>query len=512
MSTNRIDARAACRTRSLLDRIRPLFTTLLTLLALLAPSGVALASDTWSRFRGPNGTGVARDGSHLPIAVGAETNLAWRTPLPPGHSSPILAAGKIFLTAAEGENLLTLCLDQSNGRELWRRVAPRDRHQPIDQRNGPASPSPASDGERVVVFFGDFGLVAYSVDGEELWRHALGPFDNLYGIGASPILADELVILPIDQHHGSFLLALDKRSGAVRWRTARPEASSGHSTPILHQPEGGELQVVVPGSFFLTGYAAKTGERLWWVSGLSFEMKSTPAIEDGVLFINGYGSPFNEPGQEIRLAAFEQVLADADRNSDQRIDAAEAPNDLVREWLDFVDLDRDGALDRVDWQYFQKALASRNGLLAVRLPAAAERNDLTDTHVRWRYHEKVPQLPSPVAAGGVLLMVNDRGIATTFRSSTGEVIAQDRLAAAVDSYYASPIAAGGRFYVLSRGGQVVVLPGDGRLEPLAVSDLDEVANATPAAAGGRLYVRTDSALWAFEEPPRPIPSARINAQ
>jgi outer membrane protein assembly factor BamB len=485
------------------NALRPIPSLLLVLGAALVGTlggDPAAVAESWSRFRGPNGGGVAHDASNLPTTVGATTHLAWRTPLPPGHSSPVIAAQRIFLTAAEGDDLLTICLELAHGRELWRRVAPRDRHQVIDNRNGPAAPTPVTDGERVIAFFGDFGLIAYDLDGRELWRHPLGPFNNLYGIGASPILAGDLVILPIDQHHGSFLLALDKSTGALRWRTERAEASSGHSTPVLHQPEGGELQIVLPGSFFLTGYTASSGERLWWVSGLSFEMKSTPAVENGVLFINGYGSPFNEPGQEVRLTPFDQVLAERDANRDQRIEAAEAPNDLVREWLDFVDLDRDGSLNRVDWEYFQRALASRNGLLAVRLPGADERNDLTGTHILWTYHEKVPQLPSPVAANGVLLMVNDRGIATTLRTSTGEVIAQDRLEGAIDSYYASPIAADGRFYVLSRTGKLVVLASDGRLEPLAVSDLDDLANATPAAVADRLLVRTDSALWAFAGP------------
>lgn len=424
--------------------------------------------------------------------------MLWHTPLPKGHSSPILAAERIFLTAEENDQLLTIALDEASGKELWRRTAPRPRSEKLDPRNGPAAPTPVSDGQRVVVFFGDYGLLAYDLEGEELWRYPLGPFSNLYGIGASPILADDLVVLPIDQHDGSFLLALDLESGDLRWRTERPEASSGHSTPILHRPEGDDLQIVLPGSFFLTGYSAKSGNRLWWVSGLSFEMKSTPALEGDILFINGYGSPFNEPGQSIRLRPFEEILADHDENSDGLIELAEAPNDLVRDWLDFVDLDRDGRLDEEDWQYFNRALDSRNGLLAVRLPNGGERGDLTASHVLWRYHEKIPQLPSPVAADGVLLMIDDRGIATTLCTQSGEVVAQDRLEGAIDSFYSSPVASGGRFYAVSRAGKLVVLPANGSLTPLEVKDLDDVATATPAIGRNRLYVRTDGALWAFD--------------
>ena len=264
--------------------------------ALVALSAFAWAETAeWSRFRGPNGGGAVEAGA-LPVEVGPDRNLLWRTAIPAGDSSPILSAKRIFLTASEGEALYTIALDRETGSELWRREAPRPRTETLDNRNGPASPSAVTDGEHVWVFFGDFGLLCYTVDGEELWRHPLGPFDNIYGMGASPILAAGNVVLVVDQQRDSYILAVDAGSGELAWRTERTAARSGHSTPTLHHPEGGELQIVVPGSFFLTGYSAATGERLWWVSGLSFEMKSTAAVEDDLLFINGYAMPLNEEG------------------------------------------------------------------------------------------------------------------------------------------------------------------------------------------------------------------------
>ena len=131
-----------------------------------------------------------------------------------------------------------LCLDRASGRELWRREAPRTRREKLDRRNGPASPSAAVDAERVVVFFGDFGLVAYDHDGRELWRTPLGPFDNVYGMGASPILAEGLVVLACDQSLGSFVAAFDAETGRERWRASRPEALSGHSTPVAPRAPG----------------------------------------------------------------------------------------------------------------------------------------------------------------------------------------------------------------------------------------------------------------------------------
>ncbi len=151
-------------------------------------------ANEWSRFRGPNGSGVV-DTEGLPVEFGPDQNVVWKTPLPPGHSSPILWANRIFLTAVEDGKLLTICLDRSTGEILWRRQAPREREEKLDQRNNPASPSPVTDGEGVYVFFPDYGMLSYDFDGNERWRIPLGPFDNVYGMGASPSLVDAKVIL-----------------------------------------------------------------------------------------------------------------------------------------------------------------------------------------------------------------------------------------------------------------------------------------------------------------------------
>ena len=131
----------------------------------------------------------------------------------------------------------------------------------------------------------------------------LGPFNNLYGMGASPVLVDDLVVLACDQNTDSFIVAVGQRDGRVRWKTPRPEAHSGHSTPILYKPAGGATQIIVPGSFLLTAYAVATGEKLWWVRGLSFELKSTPVVSGDTLYINGFGTPQNQPGAQPAIPA-----------------------------------------------------------------------------------------------------------------------------------------------------------------------------------------------------------------
>jgi outer membrane protein assembly factor BamB len=446
----------------------------------------------WSRFRGPNGAGVVET-SNLPVEVGPSTNVVWKTALPPGHSSPILSDDRIFLTAFEDDELLTIALDRATGEILWQRQAPKTWSEPPDQRNSPASPSPATDGEIVVVFFADFGMIAYDVDGGELWSLPLGPFDNVYGMGASPILVGDMVILAVDQTNDSYLLAVSREDGSEVWKTPRPEAKSGHATPILWDDDTGRTQLLIPGSFFLTAYDVANGDKLWWVSGLSFEIKSTPVIHDGLIFVNGFGSPMQQPGNQPDIPPFEEALArDADGNG--KLSRDEVQGTPAAGWMGFTDLDHDGAYDADDWAYFRAAITSENGTLAIKLGGEG---DMTEQNVVWKYHRAVPQLPSPIIYDGILYMINDGGIVTTFVPATGEVIAQGRLAGAVDAYYASPVAADGKIYFVSELGLVAVVQPGGELDEVVVSDLDDLTYGTPAIADGRIYLRTRGTLYCF---------------
>ncbi|MGH9718934.1 MAG: PQQ-binding-like beta-propeller repeat protein, partial [Bryobacteraceae bacterium] len=181
-----------------------------------------LASVNWPGFRGPNASGVA-DASKLPVRVGREENVVWKTALPAGHSSPALTADRIFLTGSEGDKLITFSLDRETGKILWRREVTRNHSIKLRVRNTPASPTPVTDGKNVYAFFDEFGLVAYGPDGEERWRHPLGPFIAPYGMAASPLLVDGKIVLLCDQDTGSFLLAVDGLSGKQVWKVERSE-------------------------------------------------------------------------------------------------------------------------------------------------------------------------------------------------------------------------------------------------------------------------------------------------
>ena len=469
------------------------YTTVISLLSLLLSSSLIAAPVDWSRFRGPNGSGLS-EATRIPTEFGPDKNLIWRLSLPQGHSSPILSENRIYLTGFRGDRLLTLAIDRATGQVLWERIAPETKTRIVDKRNNPASPSPAVEGNGVYVFFPDYGLIAYDAAGKELWKLPLGPFNNIYGMGASPVIAGNLLILACDQSLGSYIMALDKRTGKQVWKVDRPEAKSGHSTPILWRDRDGRDQVLLPGSFLLTSYDAATGKKLWWVGGLSFEMKSTPVIGGDTIYVNGYGAPVNDPGNKITVPAADEVWKTADTNGDGVIAKTEFPKFTPAFWFDVADLDVNGTLNKDEWAYYRAALDSENGMLAIRLGGAG---DMSDTAIRWKYQRSVPQLPSPLLYKGVLYMVNDNGIVTTLNPDTGDVIKQGRLSGAPGAVFASPVAADGNIFFTTEAGAVVVIAPGGDLAVKSVNALNEEAYATPAFADGRVYVRTTQALYAF---------------
>jgi outer membrane protein assembly factor BamB len=475
------------------------------LLGLSLVCGVVSAAEreAWSRFRGPNGTGVS-EATGLPVTFGPGKNVRWKTPLPPGHSSPVLSDSRIFVTAhapdKDGYTLLVIRLDRKTGRELWRREVPRAQTGRRENVNGPASPSPVTDGANVYAFFQEFGLISFTADGRERWRTPLGPFNMFYGFGASPMLADGTVVLSVDQDQGSYLLGVDAKTGRQRWKTPKPHAISGYSTPTIYRPATGGAQLLVPESFQLTAYALSDGKPVWWVRGLACEMKSVASVDGDTLYINGWGFPQNQPGRQVATVPFAEGLKRYDTNGDGLVAATEVsgtePMDrmLGPNGFPAFDLDRDGKLTASEWEVFRAMLAAENGLLAIKLGG---RGDMTEHAIRWKYQRPVPQVPSTLLYQGVLFMVNDSGILLAFDPKTGKVLKEGRLKGAIDKYFASPVGADGKVWLVSQDGTVSVVSARGDWEILAVNPLDDEVFATPVPADGQLLVRTRSALYAF---------------
>lgn len=543
------------RSRSDIEhRTKTQYRSLASLLALMiAISLVALATvglvttagaEDWPQFRGANGSGVSST-TGLPEEFGPEKNVVWKTALPPGHSSPVLTKNRIFVTAYEkvdskqqtvdskkqaanstqqstnsnaatkdkdnqkdknNYKLLVIALDRQTGKLLWQREVPRTIGGRLQNVNGPASPSPVTDGSNVYAFFQEFGLVSYDAAGKQRWQHPLGPFNMFYGFGASPILVDDKVILPVDQDNpSSYLIAVDKNTGKVRWKVDRPVVISGYSTPIIYQPKQGPKQIVIPESFQLSAYSVADGQRVWWVRGLACEMKSIASNDGEYLYINGWGFPQNQPGAQVATISWEEALPRYDKNSDKQIAKTEiseakaaGSNGPMDKMLDAAfeafDMDRDEKLNPKDWEVFRAMMASENGLLAIKLGGEG---DQTASAIRWRYSKPVPQVPSTLLYKGVLYMINDSGILISFDPATGNVLKQGRLQGAIDKYFASPVAADDKVFLIGEGGAVSVLKAGGDWQVLKVNELDDETFATPAIADGRIYIRTRNTLYCF---------------
>jgi outer membrane protein assembly factor BamB len=451
------------------------------------------AADDWPQFRGPNSTGVS-DETNLPIEFGPEKNVVWRTPLAPGHSSPSVAGDKVFLTAFEDEKLFTAALDRATGRILWRRQAPRPRIQELNAGNSPVSATPVSDGTNVYVFFADFGLLAYGTDGNELWRLPLGPFNNPQGHGSSPVLAGDTLLMQCDDDTNAFLVAVDKRSGAVRWRIERTHAMRGYSTPVFYQPEDGDLQVVIAGSYRLSGHNLETGEEIWWVNGLPWQIKPTPIVTPEVIYFSGT-SGGSAPGQQEKVPEFAEALKERDADGDGRISPDELPQQRDR-W-EYADLDHTGYIEENEWHKYRLGRLGENGMRAYRLGGTG---DLTDSNFLWKSARMLPNVPSPTFYQGVLYTLKEGGIFTSWDPKTGEILKTGRLAGALGGYSASPTAAEGRLYTVGHDGVVTVIRAGADWEVLAHNDMGEGSHSAIAIAGGRIYLRTYEAMYCIAKP------------
>ena len=453
----------------------------------------ALFAADWPQLRGPDGSGLCPTCGPFPTEFGVEKNVLWKTDLPEGKSSPVLAGDRIFLTAAEGDDLITLCLNRSTGKVVWRRSVRAAKREFQHTLNHRAAPTPVTDGQSVFVFFADFGLVSYDFEGKQRWQLPLGPFNSLHGVAASPIYSDGKIILVCDQDTDGYMVAIDAATGKIAWKTPR-DVSNGYATPVIYRPSDGPAQIIAPGSYQLTGYSVADGKPIWFVRGLTCQPKSAPTIAGDVVYFSGW-TPGNDTGQQVELPAFAEVAAKADANHDGKLSQAELPQPWrpTGTWK-AVDLDRDGFLNEREWTFFRSRRASRNSVLAVKLGGAG---DVTATHVLWTFEKSLPDVPAPLVYNDVVFLIRSGGIATSLNAKTGKVIKQARLTGALEDFYSSPIGVDGKVYIASEHGKVVVLSATGDWQILAINDFDADIYATPAISEGSMYTRTGHALYAI---------------
>lgn len=464
-----------------------------SLLVLLLVTATAVAED-WPQFRGTR-AGRALSDAPLPAEVGPEQNVVWKTELPPGHSSPAVVGNRIFVTAVrDKEHLETICLDRTTGKILWRVEAPHKTLEKIHGIGSYAQPSPAADGERVVVLFGSSGLYCYDHAGKELWHQEMGPFNDEFGAAASPIIADDRVIVGQDHDTGSFLAAYDKRTGEQLWLTDRAEFSRNYCTPFIWEVEG-KKQIVMAGTLRVAGYDFESGRELWTVRGLSRVVCMTPAIgADNSLIVAGW-SAGGEPGERIALEPFADFTAQFDADKSGTLNEKECSSSTaLKTRFTQCDRDKSGEITRSEYDEFQTLFdRSQNVVLAIK-PGGS--GDVSESHVLWKFEKFIPFCASPLFYEGRVFTVKDGGIFSALDAATGKAHKTGRVMGTTN-YYSSPVAGDGKIYVLSQRGTLSVVSAADQWQVLHSAEFGEEGYATPAIADGRIYLRTSGHLYCF---------------
>jgi len=279
--------------------------TLLRTAMLVALGGISTATlmaGDWARFRGPNGSAVG-DSSDIPTTWDDRTNLAWKTPLPgPGSSSPIVVGDRVFVTCFTGTGSggsvqqlqrHLICISLADGKILWNKavaaVQPEDRYGGQLTQHGYATSTPTSDGERVYVFYGKTGVLAYDFSGNELWQTSVGTGSGRMGWGsaASPILHKNLVLVNAAAESKT-VFALDKFTGKVVWKSEAPNIYGSWSTPVLVDAPDGRTEMVLSAPYEVWGFNPDTGDFLWYADGVADETICGSLIaKDGVVYALG---------------------------------------------------------------------------------------------------------------------------------------------------------------------------------------------------------------------------------
>ena len=261
---------------------------LVSVVPMLAVQAAEPESSNWSRFRGPAGTGIS-SASNVPVEFGP-SDVVWKTELPVvGHSSPVEWGDRIFVTGAkaQGESVErhVICVDAKSGKILWDQTAAVVAGESLHKMNSWATPSCVTDGERVVAFFGAGGLHCFDNAGVKQWSRDLGTFPGGWGVGASPIIFEEMVIQNCDAEGDSFLVALNKKTGEEIWRTPREaKPRGGWSTPIVIDVKGHQ-ELVLNGEFGVAAYNPNTGEPLWTCTGFNGRGTPAPVWGHGLLYV-----------------------------------------------------------------------------------------------------------------------------------------------------------------------------------------------------------------------------------
>ena len=428
----------------------PRFSSAIGLVALLSISPLSAAN--WPGWRGANGSGVTSE-RNLPTRWSDTENVRWKFALPDrGNSTPVIWGDKVFLTQPlEKENQRTLlCLSRRDGKVLWQKSVTWDKPEESHDTNPYCSGSPVTDGERIIVWYGSAGVFCYDLNGKELWRRDLGPQTHGWGYGSSPLLHGSLCILYHGPAKPGFLVALDIKTGEIKWKTEEPALQKrartdgfrgrdaggvvGTFTSPLIVKAGARSELIMTYPQLMCAYDPATGKELWRCDGLNELVYASPVFADGLVI--GMGG------------------------------------------------------------FFGSAIGVKPG----------GSGDVTQTARVWREERaKKNRCGSAVAHGNHVYLANMEGFVECIEAKTGTVHWSERLPAKgpKSESWSSMVLAGDLIYILNQSGDCTVMKASPKFEVVATNAVgNEMCNASVAVSNGDLFIRTHKHLWCIGEPRR----------
>lgn len=421
-------------------------------------------ADDFSRFRGADATGVAATHPSLATSWDQTENVAWVADVPgQGWGSPIVVGERVFVssvvadeknTAPSGglylgegvrdpakgiHHWLVHCFDLKSGEKLWEREAHTGRPTvPRHPKSSYAAETPATDGERLFVLFGDLGLYCYSLEGDLLWMRTIEPKQtNMdYGAAASPVVHDDQVFVVYDNKEASWIAAFDTRTGEENWRTLRDETMSW-ATPFVWENEL-RTEIVVPGQKFNRSYALD-GEELWRFDGdMSILVIPSPFAAHGLCYLSsGYVGDAHRPTFAIRPGASGEIA-------------------------------QDGKFEECEF-------------------------------IEWYQPKASPYNTTQIVYGDYLYTVYDQGFMTCHNALTGEEVYGKNRFKPKGSFTSSPWAYDDKIFCLGENGRTYVIKAGPDFAILNTNALDELCIATPSVVGGNLLIRTLTKVYCIAD-------------
>ena len=402
----------------------------------------------WPEFRGPNANGII-DGQKrgLPISWSEEKNVAWKTKIEgKAWSSPVIWEDQIWLTnsSANGKSMDAICINTSDGKIAYNlNLFKNETVEPLGNNvNSYGSPSPVIEEGMVYIHFGSYGTAAINTtNGKESWRRTDLKCRHFRGPGSSPILYKDLLILTMDGIDYQYIIALDKKTGATKWKTERStkwddvepngkirgdgDLRKAYTTPTFTKVSG-KIIMISPGAKSCFAYDPSTGKELWNITYSGYSNASrTVLYKDNAIINSGYGKPH---------------------------------------------------------------------LISVKIDPKAK-GDISKSHINWDIFKRVPKRSSPIIVGDQLYMTTDEGILSCLDVKTGESIWSDRIPG---HYSASPIYADGYLYFLSEMGDCYVITPGKELNLVSKNKLESGFMASPAVSGKAIFARSKTHLYRIE--------------